>query len=261
MWQPDRRQRIRGLLGTFGRVSVDRVTEELGVSRETIRRDLMEMEEAGELRRVRGGAVPADQAPEAPYAERATVRLREKRAIAAAAAVLVQPGQVLFLDAGSTTAILAEALARLSGLTVVTNSVDVAACLAAPDSVQDRRNRAVLVGGRFSPAPPATFGAAAVNEINRYTADMALVSPYGLDAQAGATSYDPDEAEIARAMLARARQRVLLADHSKLGVVSRVGFGALDGFDRIVTDARAEASPALARIRAVNPAVTIAARG
>lgn len=260
MWQPDRRQRIRALLGTFGRVSVDRVTEELGVSRETIRRDLMEMEAEGELRRVRGGAVPLEPAPEPPYAERTGVRLREKRAIAQAAVGLVRPGQVLFLDAGSTTAILAEALALLGGLTVVTNSVDVAAAVAAPESL-GRRNRAVLVGGRFSPSPPATFGAAAVNEISRYAADLALVSPFGLDARAGATSYDPDEAEVARAMLARARQTVLLADHSKLGTVSRVSFGAAGDFDRIVVDARAEGSEALARLRAANPAVTVAARG
>ncbi len=261
MWRPDRRQRIRALLGTLGRVSIEQVATELEVSRETVRRDFMEMEADGELRRIRGGAVPRSEPAEAPYAERAGVRLREKRAIAGAAAGLVEPGQVLFLDAGSTTATLAKALALLGGLTVVTNSVDVATQIAAPLSAGQRRNRAILLGGRFGTAPPASFGASTVNDIARYAADIAFVSPFGLDAQAGATSYDPDEAEVARAMLAHAGQRVLLVDHSKLGVVSRVSFGPAETFDRIVLDPRAEGSDALARLRAVNPRILIATRG
>lgn len=260
MWQPDRRQHIRALLGTFGQVSADRLTEDLGVSRETVRRDLMEMEAEGGLKRVRGGAILVPQEEESPYAVRANVRLREKRLIAAAAAGLVQSGQVLFLDAGSTTAILAEALALLSGLVIVTNSVDVATHISAPDSVQGRQNRVLLLGGRFNPGTRATFGAATVNEIARFSADMALVSPYGLDVEGGATSYDPDEAEVAAAMLGRARQKVLLADHSKLGTVGRVAFGMVADFDRIVVDARLSGSEGLARLRAANSNILVAPR-
>lgn len=260
MWQPDRRQHIRALLRTFGQVSADRLAEELGVSRETVRRDLMEMEAGGTLKRVRGGAIEVPQEEEPPYAVRATVRLREKRAIAAAATGLVQPGQVVFLDAGSTTAILAEALALLSGLVIVTNSVDVATHISAADSVEGRQNRVLLLGGRFNPGTRATFGAATVNEIARYSADLAFVSPYGLDLQAGVTSYDPDEAEVAAAMLGRARQKVLLADHSKLGTVGRVAFGTIADFDRIVVDARLAGSEGLARLRAANPRILVAPR-
>ena len=250
------------MLTAFGNISVERVTEELGVSRETVRRDLLELENEGALKRVRGGAVPADTKQEAPYAIRGTVRLREKQAIAAVAAGLVQPGSVLFLDGGSsTTAILAERLAKLSGLVVITNSVDVATRFAASESLEKRRNTAVLIGGDFNTRAAATFGPAAINEIHRYSADIAFVSPFGLDAGAGATSYDPHEAEIARAMLARARRRVLLADHSKLGNVSRVSYTDLAAVDQIVLDARAELNERLPAIRAACPGVLVAPRG
>jgi DeoR family transcriptional regulator, fructose operon transcriptional repressor len=259
MWQQDRRQRIRSMLATFGTLSVDRATAELGVARETIRRDLLEMEGAGELRRVRGGAVGIEPAREAPYAVRATVRLREKRLIAREAAAMVRPGEMLFLDAGSTTAILAEQLAQLHGILVVTNSVDVASRLATPDSRRRRGNQVVLLGGTFGAQPPATFGTATLREIARYRADMAFLSPFGLDAEAGATSYDPDEAEIARAMFRHARRRVLLADHSKLGQVSRVAYCRAAEADAIVVDDRAEPA-ALAALRAVNPGLCEARR-
>lgn len=250
------------MLAAFGNISVDRVTGDLGVSRETVRRDLLELEKEGALKRVRGGAVPSETPHEAPYAIRSTVRLREKQAIAGVAASLVQPGQVLFLDGGSsTTAILAERLSQLSGLVVITNSVDVATRFGAPDSLEQRRNRVVLIGGDFNTQAAATFGPAAINEIHRYSADTAFLSPFGLDAGAGATSYDPGEAEIARAMLARTKRRVLLADHSKLGTVSRVSYTTLAGVDQIVVDARAGQSEALPAIRNACPQVLVAPRG
>lgn len=260
MWHEERRQRIRSLLTTFGRVSVDRVTEEFGVSRETIRRDLLDMEADGELRRVRGGAVMAEERREAPYSVRSSVRVKEKRVIAGAAARLVHSGQTLFLDAGSTTAILAERLAGLSGLTVITNSVDVATHLSEGARAEGRANRTVLIGGDFNAEPPATFGGVAVNELSRYQADLALLSPFGLDLHKGATSFDPREAEIARAMVASARNTVILADHSKIGGVSRVSYCSLGDITHLVVDARAARVSHFDAIRAHVPDVIVATR-
>ena len=260
MWQEDRRRRIRSMLATFGTLSVDRATAELGVSRETIRRDLLDMELGGELRRVRGGAVGLEPAREAPYSVRATVRLREKRMIAREAAAMIRPGQMLFLDAGSTTAILAEHLAQLHGILVVTNSIDVASRIATPDSLRKRGNQVVLLGGAFGAQPPATFGTATLRDIARYRADVALLSPFGLDAEAGATSYDPNEAEIARAMFRHARQRILMADHTKLGLVSRVSYCRTAEADLILVDDRAGSLAALDAVRAANPNVRQAER-
>lgn len=260
MWHEERRQRIRSLIDTFGRVSIDRVTGDFGVSRETIRRDLLEMEAEGELRRVRGGAVANEDGREAPYRVRSAVRVREKRAIAAAAAQLVEAGQTLFLDAGSTTATLAERLAGLSGLTVITNSVDVANHISGADGAGDRVNRAVLLGGEFNPEPPATFGDATINELARHQADIAMLSPFGLEVLKGATSYDPREAEIARAMIANARKTVLLVDHSKIGSVSRVAYCAATEIAQLVVDAKAPRRDGFEALREQVGAVVVAPR-
>jgi DeoR/GlpR family transcriptional regulator of sugar metabolism len=112
MWQKDRHQRIRALLSMLGRVSNERIMAELCVSRETVRRDLLDLEEAGALRRVHGGAVPSGE--EAPITERARANVRAKAAIARAAIGIVRDGQTVFVDAGTTTAILADELAKLA---------------------------------------------------------------------------------------------------------------------------------------------------
>src|SRR5690606_33766174 len=119
------------------------------------RRDVKALEMAGRLRRVHGGIVSAGDSSEAPYQERARQNRREKRAIAAACRNRVEAGQTLLIDAGSTTALLAQALSRLSGLQVFTNSLDVAAHLGTEASRQ-RRNRVVLLGGDYCDQPPAT---------------------------------------------------------------------------------------------------------
>ena len=104
MWAQERHRRIQGLLGHHKQVSADELARQLDVSRETIRRDLVELEAAGLLRRVHGGAIlPDSTGKEAPFADRLQVRRREKQAIARAAAQLVEPGQTCFVDAGSTT--------------------------------------------------------------------------------------------------------------------------------------------------------------
>ena len=133
MLQEERFLRIRSLLATFSRVSVDRIVQDLAVSRETVRRDLLELEGSGELRRVHGGAIATGPEPEPPLSVRLVARQKEKRAIAKAAVGLLKPGQTLFLDAGSTTSTLAEEIATLSGMTVITNSLTIALKLAGAD--------------------------------------------------------------------------------------------------------------------------------
>ncbi len=248
MWQAERHQRIRALLAAFGQVGTDRIVTELGVSRETVRRDLKEMEDAGILRRIHGGIVPAQGESEAPYPERTHLNLREKRAIAEACLPLASPGQTLLIDAGSTTACLAESLAGLSGLLVFTNSVDVAAHLSTASSLA-RQNRVILLGGDYTSEPPSTRGMPTLAAIGTIQADLAFSSPFGLTAEEGATSYVPEEAEIARAMFARAMKKVLLADRSKLGKRGRVSFAAPDALDHIVMDAGAADCPQFAGIR------------
>ena len=241
MWHEERHLRIRTLLATFGRISVDRIVSEMQVSRETARRDLMDMEAAGELRRVRGGALAITENGEPPFAERTQIRLKEKRMIAKAAAALISSGQTLFLDAGSTTTLLAEALSALSGLTLITNSIEAAAKLREADGMENRENRIILLGGELSRELPATFGAVTINELSRYHVDVAMVSPYGISAEQGAGSFDLQEAEVARAMVNHASQVMILADYSKIGTSSRVSYCPAELIDHLIVDAKAVA--------------------
>lgn len=236
MWHEERYNRIRHLLRTSGQVSVERITEELKVSRETVRRDLLALESLGEIQRVHGGAVLVGE--EAPIDVRATTRVREKQAIARAVARLVGNGQTVFLDAGTTTSIIAEALTGLRGLLVITNSLEVARAVGAHQGGQ-HDNRVQLLGGGFNAELSSTHGAATVAEIQRYQANVAILSPVGIDATVGASSQLLEEAEVARAMAANARHTIIAADYAKIGLRSRVAYCACDAIGTLVTNERA----------------------
>ncbi|WP_353189149.1 DeoR/GlpR family DNA-binding transcription regulator [Pandoraea pnomenusa] len=255
MWQEERFTRIRALLSAYSRVSTDRIVADLDVSRETVRRDLLELEALGELKRVHGGAVRVQDEP--PIAERANTRIKYKRAIAKTAASLVSNGQTLFLDAGSTTAILAEALAALSGLTIITNSFDVALNMQRAGD-DGRGNQVYVLGGALGARLPATFGDTTIAELHRYRADVALLSPVGVDANYGATSYDHQEAEVARAMVTNATQTFILADYSKIGLCSRISYCATARIDRLITNQKAEDSEAFAALQSRVSQITLA---
>ncbi|MDE1178905.1 DeoR/GlpR family DNA-binding transcription regulator [Paraburkholderia sp.] len=237
MWQEDRHQRIRALLSTLHRVSTERIMADLGVSRETVRRDLLDLEALGELRRVHGGAIRA--ADEAPIAERAHMRVKSKTAIVKAAVGVIASGQTLFIDAGTTTALLAEQLAKLANLTVITNSIDVALKMRRAVAQTEAGNEVILLGGTLSDRVLATAGGTTVLEIQRYRADVALLSPVGVDGQHGATNYDRAETEVARAMVANADSVVILADYSKVGQRSRMAYCAPDKIDMLITNRKA----------------------
>ncbi|MDO9357029.1 MAG: DeoR/GlpR family DNA-binding transcription regulator, partial [Solirubrobacteraceae bacterium] len=151
--------RLRALLASCRQVTTERIATDLGVSRETVRRDVVELEAAGELRRVHGGVVSVGAEPELPLDERAGERHKEKRAIARLASRLPTRGQTLFLGGASTTvSALAQELAGGTGLTIITNSIDVVTKLTAGDAGGTPRHDVLLLGGRPSAGGAATFG-------------------------------------------------------------------------------------------------------
>jgi DeoR/GlpR family transcriptional regulator of sugar metabolism len=254
MWSQERHARMLELLAEEERLSTARIADALGVSRETARRDLIEMEAQGLLRRVHGGAVrnAASPAPEASYQDRKAIARAQKHAIGRAAAAMLPEGATCFVDAGTTTAALAAALVERPDVQVITNSMDVARILSArPD------NRLLLLGGRPHPRVPATFGEMTLGGIERFLVDFALIGPVAVDPDRGVMDYDLNEAEIARSMMLRARRRVVLADGRKIGAESRVAICRLDEIDHLVTDATADPA-VLARIAAPQ---TVAAVG
>lgn len=232
IWAEERQQRILQMLLDRKRVEADSLVKSLEVSRETIRRDLMQMEQKGWIRRAHGGAVIVPAEEEKPFHFRLTSHVEEKRNIARLATALVKPGSCCFVDAGSTTAMFAVELAKIAKVSVITNSLDVASAIRAGQSDAD----VVLLGGVLGRDVPATHGEPGLEQLKHFRADLAFISPVGADPQAGVTYFDLAEAELAKQMLARAQRRVVLADHSKLGVVSRVLVSDWTFVDVLVTD-------------------------
>jgi len=249
MWQKERQSKILHHLSAFGRLSIDQAMEDFAVSRETIRRDLMEMEQGGLLRRVRGGAVvterPAWQQP--PFQIRHTERLQEKRAIAATVLQFLTNGMTLFMDAGSTAIIMAETLAEFNGLndiTIITNSIDIGRTILGPTGEGASRFRIVMLGGELKQNPLEVAGVITINAIHQYRADLALLVPWGVNAEQGASYYHFSTAEIARAMVKNAAQTLILADHSKIGAPARVVCCPPDAIGVLITDGHARELPA-----------------
>lgn len=257
MLQETRLHRIRALLTTQHQVSTERIINELGVSRETARRDIITLEAQGFARRVHGGVVAPESQPEPPLQVRRNAQAREKRAIAAAAVQHLQPGQTLFLDAGTTTTLLAEALRSMSGLTIITNSLQAALALSAAEEHESLNNQVMLLGGVMMAGAQQTRGEITVGEIYRYRADIALLSPVGIDAESGASSFHPHEAAIARAMVQQASRTFLLADHSKLGVVSRTVYAPVGDIDLLICDGGAAKAGALDALQQALPQVQV----
>ncbi|KGT95119.1 alkaline phosphatase [Erwinia typographi] len=258
MLQETRLHRIRALLTTLNHVSTERIIRELGISRETARRDIIELETLGLARRVHGGLIALDAEPEPPLTVRSEVRAREKRAIARAAAQRLRPGQTLFLDAGSTTTMLAEELRTMSGLTIITNSLNAALKLSAAEEHDVLNNTIILLGGSMGAGAQETRGELTVGEIYRYRADVALMSPVGIDSKNGASSFHPHEAAIARAMTQQAAQLILLADSSKLGLTSRINYASVKQIAALITDGGAAGKPVLAALEKALPEVVLA---
>jgi DeoR family glycerol-3-phosphate regulon repressor len=228
----DRRERIAAIVKETSRVSVEELARILSTSHETVRRDLALLSERGVVRKVHGGAVHAQTALESPYGDRSLAAKAEKLAIANRAALLFEPGDSLLIDAGSTTAVFAEALARAGHFTIITNSIMVAKEL----WNASRRSDVYLLGGRYSGENHETAGPHAIEEIQRLHADHAVLTIGAIDPTGIFMDYNADEAYVARAMMASARQTTVLADSSKLGRQALFQVCEARQVDRLVTD-------------------------
>lgn len=236
MWSQDRHQKIMALLQAAQKISTDHLADALSVSRETVRRDLLELEEQGHLKRVHGGAMLPDATPEEPFQKRMTIKSREKKAIGRAAVGLIAPGQTIFVDAGTTASAFAMELVKVGGITVITNSFDIATILRPAENTAN----VILLGGKVVSDVPGTYGELTLAEIARFRADIAILSTVSVSAEQGAADFDLHEAEVARAMAERARQVFVLADSSKLGQTSRVQYCPPEAIDGVVTDGGAD---------------------
>jgi DeoR family glycerol-3-phosphate regulon repressor len=239
----ERRHAILGLAGERNGISVDEIARRFGVSRETARRDLARLDADGLLRRIHGGAKTGS---EAALSLRMAANAAAKARIARAAAQLFEPGDSLLIDAGSTTAFFASALAEAPGMTLITNSLDVASRAASGAT----RHRILLLGGDFRAGHSEVAGALAIDQIGRLRADHAVLTVGGVDAQHGIMDFDLEEAMVARAMARQSDRVTVLADASKFGRVALAQVAPLGAVARLVTDAPPPEPLALACRRA-----------
>lgn len=236
MYAEERQQEIVRLARSNGRVDVATLAGTLQVTTETIRRDLTVLERAGVLRRVHGGAIPAERLGFEPaLATRDSVLIHEKERIAAMALAEVPSEGSIILDAGSTTARLAEALPTDRELTVVVNSPVIATLLGSRPNLN-----VLLLGGRLRARTLATVEDWALRALADLYVDVAFLGTNGCSVRRGLTTPDPAEASVKWAMIAAARRAVLLADHTKFGNDYFARFGSLTDLDLIVTDSEVE---------------------
>ncbi len=236
MYAEERQRTIVNLALRYDRVAVTDLAERFEVTTETIRRDLDVLDRRGILRRVHGGAVPAENVRlvETAVTDREPAFSQQKSRIAQAALQLLPngAGSTVLIDSGTTTARLATAMAGTQAHTVVTNSVAIASQLALSQS-----GPVHLLGGRVRGITQATVGGDTVDALTRLRCDVAFIGTNGVTSDHGLSTPDPDEAAVKRAMVRAARKVVVLADSSKIGVGMLVSFASLQEVDVVVTDA------------------------
>jgi DeoR/GlpR family transcriptional regulator of sugar metabolism len=214
MLTQQRKSHILEVLRRDGQVVAKRLSTELSLSEDTIRRDLRELAHEGLLQRVHGGALPASPAV-ADFSRRQQVVPDEKVAIGRAAAALVQPGQVVFVDGGTTAVQMARHLDPQLRATVVTHSPSIAVEVAPHASIE-----VVMIGGRLFKHSIVSVGAGAVEEIKRIRADTYFMGVTGIHPTAGLSTGDLEEANIKRALMASSAETAVLASSEKLGGAS-----------------------------------------
>ncbi|NKY40056.1 DeoR/GlpR family DNA-binding transcription regulator [Cellulomonas septica] len=242
MLTAQRRDVLLARLHRDGRIVAKDLAAELGLSPDTLRRDLRDLAQAGLCQRVYGGALPASPAV-GDLASRGGVSIASKDRVAAAAARLVTPGSTAILDGGTTALAVARALPPDLDATIVTHSPGVAAAL-----VEHPRAEVVVLGGRLFKHSGVACGAAAVEAAERVTADVFLLGVTGVHPTAGLTTGDADEAAMKRALARRAADTFVLASAEKVGAASRFAVLPLDEVAGVVTDVAAE-DPTLVELR------------
>jgi DeoR/GlpR family transcriptional regulator of sugar metabolism len=217
-----------------GGVRVTDLVRELGVSDMTVRRDLELLDERGLLEKVHGGATAAAGSAlfEPGFVTKSALRQAEKEAIATAAAALVEPRMAVAISAGSTTYAIAQRLADVVGLTVVTNAVRIADVL---HGTGLKGQTVILTGGMRTPSD-ALVGPFAVASLKMVHVDLVFMGVHGMDLQAGYTSPNLLEAETDRALINAGRRLIVAADHTKWGVVGLSSIARLDEAQVLITD-------------------------
>lgn len=218
------------ILAETGQVVAKSVSHDLGLSEDTIRRDLRELAGEGRLQRVHGGALPSSPAT-VDLSGRQRIGSAAKAAIGRAAAMMVRSGQIIFLDGGTTTFQLAKHLPLDLQATIVTHSPTIAMALADHSALE-----VILIGGRLFKHSMVTVGSSATETIARFRADVYFMGVTGIHPQAGFSTGDLEESYVKRAFIASAAETYVMVSAEKLNTASAYVIGALDAVDGIIVE-------------------------
>ena len=233
-----RAKEILRLLLHHGKASVDDLTTELTASPASIRRDLARLEEQGLVHRTHGGAMLAGKAVYEPFRFDASFQIREERfaaekqRIAEAAAGLVKDRETIGLSPGTTTTLIARQLRHRSGIRVITNAVNIGMELSSITALET-----TLTGGSMRWAGAySLIGPSAIETLNMFVLDRLFLGVTGMDPERGATMIEPEEAAVLRVMVRQAREVIVVADSSKMGMVSLAVICPPREIDLLITD-------------------------
>lgn len=226
-----RHPEIIALAQDAGKVTVAGLVAHFGVTPQTIRKDLADLSEAGQLERVHGGAVLASATRNIEYEARRALNQSAKARIAQAVAAQVPDNASLFLNIGTTTEAVAEALRDHSGLLVVTNNLNVAQILSGQTDIE-----VMLTGGRLRAADSGLVGHLACQTVRQFRVDLAVIGCSALSGDGDLLDFDPAEVEVSQAILAHASRVILAADGSKFERSAPMRIAEIGAVDMFVTD-------------------------
>ncbi|HBP37183.1 MAG TPA: hypothetical protein DD640_00245 [Clostridiales bacterium] len=233
-----RRNKILDLLSREGKVRVQLLSQDLGISEVTIRNDLAELENLGYLHRVPGGAVQTMRTYcNMNFQQRRQENAAEKKAIGITAAALVNDGETLMINSGTTSLNAAIELKKFHNLKIVTNSISIATELGGIPTI-----RVILLGGDINAQFLFTYGDDALAQLRNYKADKLILSVDGVRPDTGLTTYHAEEREINRLMMERSSCTIVVADYSKIGFESFSVLGAMSDARYLVTNQNADAA-------------------
>jgi DeoR family fructose operon transcriptional repressor len=236
MFPEERKTEILKLIKSGIPVRVGELSHNFGISESTVRRDLQEMEDAGLIQRTHGGAILAQSGYELTFQEKGVRLLAEKQKIAKCAANLVEDGESVLLDAGTTTLEIARAL-QGKRITVATNSIEVAQIFA-----EDADVEVLVLGGTWRKSTRSLVGYLTNETLRRIHFDKVFLAANGVEANLGVTTPNSMEAETKRHMVQAGKQIILVVDHSKIGQKGLYKICGLDEVDLLITDNQIDAA-------------------
>lgn len=231
----DRHSEIMKQLHETKTVKIAELCRSLNVTRETIRKDLYELEEKGLVRKVHGGAILNKANLETSYINRKSTNENEKRSIAKAAADIVENGDTIYIDYGTTALLFTREILSKKDLTIITNSLPIA-----HEVIDYSDFEVIIIGGSVRKNEKSLFGPLAYRGIEKLFVDKGFFGIGGVDIKAGFTNVNMGESEVSRLMFEHSQKNIVMADYSKFNTVSMNQVAPISKVDVLITDEKSD---------------------